>query len=293
MPKATVNSVYVLDSVPQGEQQTGYDLYYDVIKRYADFNQSKTPFIHLYLKLSSKIDFLEAINHIEGCTPYANEGVLIHLELHGSKDGVHFHDGSMLSWEEIKDKLIAINIALDNQLFITMASCYGRYLHRTIDVFKKAPFCAFISASKEIYPSEIQTYFEPFFDNLIKTRDMITSYTLLEQHGSVFYYKDVQVMFDELVALWMIKIESDKSYKESFKKQVEDDFRNPDFKIPNKDHEHLPDVNPEDLDFDEVLKQVKRDFIKNYRDNFLFGKGRNMSRPTSLLNNNINTPIFD
>ncbi len=285
MVKATINTIYVIESLGDGDTQTGKELYDDTISRYAQLYQGDTPLVHHFFQVNGKTEFLGILEHIKNFASFNSSGVLIHIEAHGSKAGIHLADQSMIDWECLQDFLIEINISLNNQLFITMATCLGRYLHETIDISKRSPFCAFISASRVVFPDEITKYFTPFFDELIRTRDLIEAYKVLEPHDSLFYYKDVQVVFDELWFAWRFKMKNDPTFKEAFKKQVEKDFRDPNFAVPGTPKpDNLQNINREDLDFEEVYRWVEEDFEKQYRKNFLFGMGREIERPRNLIN---------
>ncbi|SOE24010.1 hypothetical protein SAMN06298216_4379 [Spirosomataceae bacterium TFI 002] len=272
MSHSKVNTLYVLDSIPEGESQTGYHLYHDIIKKYADFYNHSTPFVHQYLKLKSKSDFLNALTHIENCLEFVNNGVLIHIESHGSENGISFQDGSRITWQELKSKLISINVKLENRLYISMATCHGNSLYKTISLKNKVPFCAFIASSKEVNPDQVLEFFEPFFINLIKNRDIKSSFTMLEEMAPFFYFKDVQFIYIDQFEKHLQNLTSDTELRNSFIEDCKEDFRNPNFQIEGQEYQHYPNVDPDSFDFELILARLKKDLTNMFEQNFLFGQ---------------------
>ncbi|WNB17551.1 hypothetical protein [Marivirga arenosa] len=267
MISASVNTIYVIESLPKDERQTGAELYNDIIKRYAEFSQRDLKLITYHIKLSSKDELLNLLDHLKSTIPNMNLGLLIHIESHGSEDGIHLANGDMVSWSELQEPLYTINYEADNKLYISMANCYGRFLYKTIDTAKKAPFCAFLSTSKKISPSEIGEYFDPFFDQLIKLRDFILAYKARENFESKFYYKDVEMIFDEALIKWDEDINSNPELKRGFFDGIKQDYQKIEENKP-----WAPKATDQNIDF--VLEQAKKDYILQLKNVFLFGKGR-------------------
>lgn len=267
MISAPINTIYVIESLEDNERQTGTELYNDIIQRYAEYYKSDTKLVSSHFKVSSKSEFLDLLNHCKSIIPNMNLGLLIHIESHGSEDGIWLSNGDMVSWSQLQEYLIDINFTADNMLYISMANCYGRFLHKTIDLSKKVPFCAFISASIEVRPSQIGEYFEPFFDKLIQSRDFISAYKSRENFKSKFFYKDVELIFDEALMKWDEDIKANPEYKKEL------------FVGIKKDYQEIIDNNPEmseasDENINLVLEKAKKDLILKLKNDFLFGRGR-------------------
>lgn len=267
MIKAPVNTIYVIESLSVDEKATGTELYNDIIKRYAEYHANGNEVHHQIFKVENKDQFLEAIRFIKHNAEYLNKGVLIHVETHGlgDKTGLYMSNGTTVSWEELKPELIAINVALENELYVTMATCYGRYLHEVIDITKQSPFSGFISASKEISENEILEDYAPFFEELVRTRDILEAEKILDTKGSNFYYKDVETVYNDLILDWLKKMREDPQFRKKFTDQCREDY-------DRVKEDWFPEF--DQMPFEEVLELVKKDFVVRYRRNFLFGKGR-------------------
>jgi len=106
--------------------------------------------------INNKSDFEIAVREIiEECKkneilPY------IHFECHGSSEGVSLKSNECYSWDDFGDYLTRINIACKNNLFVSMASCYGGYLslpilkNILIGHVQRAPACGFLGPIGEI-----------------------------------------------------------------------------------------------------------------------------------------------
>lgn len=215
-----IKNIIIIESL-QGERKTGEELYEDCIRRRIIYQEKD--FTHAYHSVNTKKDFLEILEfYIHNC-PYMNEGVLIHLEMHGdeNKKGLVLSDGSLINWQELNNKFREINIITKDNLFITMATCYGRYLYLGTDPYKKSPFSGYISASDAIYPEEIIDKFFILFEGLIEKGNLVDAYLEMEKTSSNFYYKDRKRTFDEAFSSTMEKLYGDMNLKKQILENAE------------------------------------------------------------------------
>jgi hypothetical protein len=265
MIKAPINTIVVIESLPDNDRQTGTELYRDIIKRYAEYYGNKIA--SHYFNGKTKNQFLAGLDFIVHNCPYMNLGIALHIEAHGLGDttGLYLADGSSVSWEELKPKLIKVNVQSDNQLYVTMATCFGRYLHEAIDIKLQSPFSGYISASKEVYVKEILEDYSPFFEELLKTGDILEAFKVLDSRKSNFIYKDVETMFNGILLDWLKNMRENKEFRDEFINVIKGDY--------NKVKEDwFPSF--EEMPVEEMLEVVKVEFVSKYRKNFLFGKGR-------------------
>ena len=169
---------------------------------------------HAFHNTLDKTALIEILKYYCINSEYMNGGILIHFEMHGSenREGLILADNSFISWFEITELLRIININSKNQLYVTMATCYGRYIFRGMEMDKKTPFSGYISASKEVIVEEILGDFKILFEDLIQSGNLVYSYLELEKQGSNFYYKDSKAVFEENFEAFKNNLE--------FKKQI-------------------------------------------------------------------------
>src|SRR4029079_6640356 len=58
---------------------------------------------------------------------------VIHIESHGSADGLVLASGELVSWDELVNLLRPINVASRLNLFVSISACYGENLARAIN----------------------------------------------------------------------------------------------------------------------------------------------------------------
>lgn len=216
--KRKINHIVVIESLPDGDIMTGKELYEDVVKRHIDLLQEQSiKMTHVFFDAKTKNNFIESLKYVNTNSKYIPGGILIHIETHGSreKDGLVLADNSFISWKELVELLRPINIATCNKLYITMATCYGRFLYLGVEPSEKSPYQAYISASIAVKTSEIIEKFSLLFEILIQCGDLIFAYTELEKTKSNFFYMDSLRTFEEGIILLKRNLRSDPKYKEN------------------------------------------------------------------------------
>jgi len=201
----SIKHVVVIQSLTPGDKKTGKELYEDVIKMRINFTQPPIlKMTHQYHEVYNKNSFIEMLKFYGINSQYMHGGIVIHLEMHGSDDksGLGLSDGTIILWEELVDLLRVININTKNNLYVTMATCFGRYMYLGVSDEKKSPYSAYISASKKVMPDEIITDFSIVFETLIASGNLVYSYLELEKQGSNFFYMDSETTFEANFKIW-------------------------------------------------------------------------------------------
>lgn len=195
-----IRNVIVIQSLFEKETKTGEDLYNDTIRRKIDYLQPDAiKMTHKFFDVISKDEFIAILKDFQASAEFFEGGVLFHFEMHGLNDmsGLIFSDSSSINWFELADLLREINIIINNNLFISMATCFGRYLYKGAVYNKKAPYSGYISASKAVSEYEIMDDFAMLFDELISSGNLVYAYLTLDKKGSNFFYKDLEATNEE------------------------------------------------------------------------------------------------
>lgn len=139
--------IIVIQSIPKNERQTGTELYKDIL-RYKPINNCNI-FCEL-LDVFDKNEFKSAISYI---LSKLQEGDLLtlHLETHGSVDGVALSSGEIIKWKEFYDLIRPINIIIGHLLFVIMAMCDSIAMISNINIEQRAPYRAFICTTSVMY----------------------------------------------------------------------------------------------------------------------------------------------
>lgn len=179
------NTLYVIESLPDSEIQTGQILYSDIIKR----SSERTGLHHAKLfSLRDRSSFIECLNTVRH---YSRKGFhpFIHFEIHGDnqKRGLILKSGEIIYWNELADLTRHVNIITQNNLVISLATCYGAYFLTEINILKPAPFCGCVSTTGVLYIEEIIARFTVFFEALFEGTNFNIAVERLNNTGGLQY----------------------------------------------------------------------------------------------------------
>ena len=172
------NRIYVIESLPVGEEKTGTELHNDLLRwqelRYDGFTS-------VLVEPRNKSEWNTMMSNILNDTE--NGGVLpiIHFEIHGStnKDGLVLASHELVTWSEMRDVLEKINIASRMNLFVTLAVCHGAYLLTQYHLDQRA-FCFGVLGSFESLPvDDLKIRFLEFYQELFDTFSIPKAYQRL------------------------------------------------------------------------------------------------------------------
>lgn len=210
-----IQHIIIIQSLEPDEKQTGAELYDEVLNRKIE-QLGDQSFIksQAYFSAHSKAEILQILDDILNDINNLQNGLVIHFEMHGSShlDGLITAGGELISWLELVTKFRAINIATQNQLYLTMATCYGRYLFEAVDPELKSPYSGYISASQSVTVQEVMDSFSDVFERLIADGNLIGSY--LASDAERFFYKDSKTTFEQLMEHMFDRMRNDPSFKE-------------------------------------------------------------------------------
>lgn len=197
-----INAIYVLESLVD-ERLTGYELFTDTIVRYNDLCWKEEDKIKAeYFDINNQYEFEQVLNRILVASKEGDE-IVIHFEMHGLNNmrGLILKNDDVIFWQELKDILSNINLKIVNGLHISMATCFGRYIYSILDFHSTAPFKSCLSASKTINSLEIIENYSPFFEYIVKEKDVYKAYHQLsiENPDSMFYIKDTEALIENFI----------------------------------------------------------------------------------------------
>lgn len=243
-----IKHIVVFQSLPANDQQTGQDLYDDCIKRRIDYMQeNEQKMTHSFYDIQNKEQLIELFKYYETNAEYMADGLLFHFEMHGDQnDGLLLKNGEYIAWTELITLFRPINVKTNNRLFITMATCYGRFLYTGIDdAYKKSPYSGYISSSREVTSQEVLEDFDLLFETLIDKRNIIQAFIDTEETQSRFFYKDMEATFEDAFKYTIWKCENDPEFLEN---GILADFeREFGYKASNEEYKSIFDKVVEDL----------------------------------------------
>lgn len=246
------NKIYVIESLLDGEK-SGTDLYNDIL-RWKESTNLKAELI----TVEDKIEFYDAIFHIIKEHRDLGYYPFLHIEVHGAKNnGLKLKSAEFLSWNELYEMLVEINMNIGNNLFLTMSVCYGAYLMHEIKPNRPAPFFGFIGSFDKGFYEDSMIRYNDFYTELADSRDLYSATKRLIQSNvediSIYAYISSEDVF-KMVCENLKGFATDENIKQEINKVIEYSG---------------PFENVEDIDiFQKLLKIKYENFEEIYKNVF-------------------------
>lgn len=212
------NKIYVVESLSSTETKTGENLYNDLLRWKAE--QPDKPESEL-IKVSNRKEFFDCIENIK--KEFNSDGKLpfIHLEMHGStsKNGLILNSGQLITWLELTNRFREINILINHNLFVSLATCFGAYIYSEIKPTDKAPFWGFVAPWGEVESGDVEVSFNSFFDTLLTTFNFNDAVKNLNETNNLpyrYHFYNAEVVFDKAFQ----KYEDENYNPDNFQKRV-------------------------------------------------------------------------
>ena len=214
---ADIQHIMVIESLDAGEPRTGSDLYIDVIERLKRLYGEQSPVrSSTFREVTAKDELLAVLDSAITNAGDLQQGLVIHFEMHGSAalDGLVTASGELVSWAELVEKFRTLNIATQNGLYLTMATCYGRHLFEAVEPALKSPYRGYISASQAVTVQEVMDSFADVYERLMTDGNLIRSYLASDAERSRFFYKDSEETFRQLMEITYDRMQNDPTYRD-------------------------------------------------------------------------------
>lgn len=160
------NSVYVIESLPLGDPKTGRDLY-DLVVYPA--RQKLDGLETRFVSVQNRDDLMQCLADIAREVRDYHRLPVIHIEAHGTDNGIQLADGSEITWRTLVPQLAEINRACGMNLFVIAISCMGANLIGALMPSDRAPL--FIMVGPRALMSHAQVYAATtrFYETLVDT----------------------------------------------------------------------------------------------------------------------------
>jgi hypothetical protein len=166
------NMIVIFQSLRSDERQTGDQIAIDITNACHQVNiEPMAKVVNIY----NRLDFFNRLRELQEAIPYGAMPFL-HFEIHGSDegDGLVLASGEIIFWSELKEPIRNINIQCGNNLFISMATCYGANL---LDLYegefdKPCAFFGYVGAETSVGVQDVEISYTAFFHELILTSDI-------------------------------------------------------------------------------------------------------------------------
>lgn len=194
------NGIVIIESLRKGDSKTGRRLY-DELESWG-FGYDITLFNNFY-NVETKKEFFNIIHLLEKKINTESYYPILHLETHGSKEGIELTKDK-INWQELFDGTRKLNIATQNNLLIVLAACNGAHAYKKVLPSKEAPFCMLLGPAKTVNMHNIDQGFQVFYQEILKTKDYGIAIKKLNDkinnRNRRFYHTSCRDIFEDVVA---------------------------------------------------------------------------------------------
>jgi hypothetical protein len=243
------NKIFILQSLIN-ERHTGEEIEIKI----KNISYKKKNIDVLLIDVLDKHHFFKVLDDIKN---QVAKGILpfIHFEIHGSILALVLANEEQITWEELKHPLLEINKMTHNNLFVSLATCYGAYLLKIYKPWEPCPFYGYIGPMAEVKNIEVEASYSIFFEVLLLEDDFSKAIEALQNTiptNSINYaFLNCYGYFDKLISLYK-EGSLDPRVRAARAKQIVKKFkkRNPDSGLSNN----------------EIKKQAERQILTHKED---------------------------
>jgi hypothetical protein len=152
----------IIESLGEEDKKTGKLLYDNVIK-YKKFQEENL--LAFFYQVPNRKKFIETIDKIIEKVQEDKFFPILHIEAHGSENGIVLASNELITWEELFEKTREINILLKNHLTIHLGLCKGISIISKTNPSERAPFKAVIGTPQDIGENDLLMAYEEFYDH--------------------------------------------------------------------------------------------------------------------------------
>lgn len=154
-----------------------------------------------YVQCESFRDFLLEMSRLRD-EALQGQIPIVHIECHGDPmGGLQFANGSELSWADLAEALLGINLATQFNTLVVVSACFGSYFLGMLSAVRAAPCRGIVAPTERVFPDECEQGLKTFYGELVATWNLSLALDALKQrqlaHGS---------WFGELAEDWFAKI---------------------------------------------------------------------------------------
>ncbi|WP_312125795.1 hypothetical protein [Pseudomonas sp.] len=158
-----ITSIAIVDMLPDGERGTARRLE----EHLTGLQARQCTELNTYrLRISSADQFLTMMDELASKCARGEEVPMLHLEAHGSPSGLLGADGKTILWRDVACSMTRINKASGHNLIVVMSTCYGFWLHTTLNIHAPAPFAILIAPNSEVTVAQVELATERFYEGM-------------------------------------------------------------------------------------------------------------------------------
>jgi hypothetical protein len=196
-----VGRVFIVEWLRAGDQKTGWQLF-DVLQ---PVGLMSTPDVLVsFTRVNNRVEFVDYLRSLQGVVGTDNRVPLLHVDAHGSDDGLGTGDDDEVLWPEMMELLTPLNERTGLRLSVVLAACHGLWGLKMAQPATRAAFLALLGPNREITNGETSRGFLAFYQSLFATRKISAALRAMndavDPNTPVFQLVDAEMLFKDVWA---------------------------------------------------------------------------------------------
>lgn len=121
-----------------------------------------------FIRVQSRKEFVAAVRRIAEDFRDSGKLPLLHIETHGSDEGIGSTGSDGVSWSELMAELIPLNQVTGLRLWVVLAACEGLWGLKMAQPVPRAAFLALLGPNQPISAGKLQTAVLQFYRTLLR-----------------------------------------------------------------------------------------------------------------------------
>jgi hypothetical protein len=169
---STADTIEIIDSVPDDESHTARRLEEHISDLQYDDKVMRVPVTRHIVSTAGELN--DVLSQLAGVTEEKDLWPLIHIESHGSKEGLHLANGGLVKWADIQPYFMRLNKATRNHLVIVMAACNGFHgIKAMLDIVDHAVSLRLLGGpAEETASGNLEDAMKGFYGSLLRTGNL-------------------------------------------------------------------------------------------------------------------------
>ncbi|OFV90720.1 MAG: hypothetical protein A3H28_11430 [Acidobacteria bacterium RIFCSPLOWO2_02_FULL_61_28] len=196
--KLYFKTIHVIESLKSGDYHTGRRLFEDL----EPLAIANSPVVTAHFwSVQTREEFLARLRLIADDSRTHGQSPVLHIETHGSPDGIQVSSGECLTWLDLKAELTAINETSRLNLLVVLAACDGAKLYQIIQPTDRAPVFAVIGPNRTVTAGEIECATRVFYRKLFDVKGVVAAWQAMNEAVSL-----TQRTFSLYHAAWLLRL---------------------------------------------------------------------------------------
>lgn len=182
MSTFSFNKIFILESLPSSEFQTGTELE----KRLNQWAPEKGIDCQVVtFQVHSMQDWEIAWNGIYTSIEKMGNIPIIHLEMHGNKVAIGIDGGvnGIIPLKDVFQKVQHANVLSQNNVFLSLAVCMGLNVIRSLKVYEPMPFCGVLGSLETLKNEELLENYTIFYKAFLTTLNLDKAKQIMKESG--------------------------------------------------------------------------------------------------------------